>query len=126
MAVEPAERDAWVDRLLGIAAPPPDSALPAGARPYPPCGVDGSLAVLRDVQIGASDVFVDLGAGLGRVVMLVHLLSGSRTHGIEIQPHLVDQARACARSLGIDVSFELGDVVESELDASVFFLYAPF
>lgn len=126
LAIPPEGRDAWVDQLLGIAAPPPDSALPAGAVPYLPCGVDEILAMLRDVPLGPEDVVVDLGAGLGRVVMLVHLLSGVRTVGIEIQAHLVEAARATSRALGIDVTFEQADVVDVELDGSVFFLYAPF
>jgi hypothetical protein len=126
LAIPPEGRDTWVDQLLGIAAPPPDRALPPGAVPYLPCGVDEILAMLRDVPLGADDVFVDLGAGLGRVVMLVHLLSGVRTVGIEIQPHLVEAARARSRALGIDVTFEQANVVDCELDGSVFFLYAPF
>lgn len=132
LAVPPADRDAWVDRLLGIAAPPPDCALPPGAVPYLPCGVDEILAILRDLPLGADDVFVDLGAGLGRVAMLVHLLSGVRTVGIEIQPHLVRAARETSRAMGIaidigiDVTFEEGNVVDCDLDGSVFFLYAPF
>lgn len=125
-AVPLVDRDAWVDALLGIEPPPPDRALPAGAVPYLPCGVDEILAMLRDVPLGPGDVFVDLGAGLGRVVMLVHLLSGARTVGIEIQPHLVEAARARARALAIDSEFVLGNVVDCELDGSLFFLYAPF
>jgi SAM-dependent methyltransferase len=126
LAVAPADRDAWVDKLLGIVSPPPDRELPAGAVPYLPCGVDEILAMLRDVPLGAEDVVVDLGSGLGRVVMLVHLLSGVRTVGIEIQPHLVEAARATSRTLGIGVTFEQANVVDCELDGSVFFLYAPF
>ena len=125
-SVSPGDRDAWTDELLGIPAPPPDAALPTGAVPYLPCGVDEILAILRDVPLEARDVFVDLGAGLGRVAMLVHLLSGCRTRGIEIQPHLVEQARATCKSLGLDVELELGNVVDCDLDGSVFFLYAPF
>jgi hypothetical protein len=104
--VAPHDRDAWTDAVLGIEPPPPDEPLPAGAVPYLPCGVDEILAVVHGVPVGARDVVVDLGAGLGRVAMLVHLLSGSRTVGIEIQPQLVERARATA--------------------GSVFFLYAPF
>lgn len=125
-AVPPSNRDAWVDKLLGIDPPPPDVALPAGGVPYLPCGVDEILAMLRDVSLSPTDVFVDLGAGVGRVAMLVHLLSGARTHGIEIQPHLVEAARARARALSLDVTFQLGNVVDCELDGDLFFLYAPF
>jgi SAM-dependent methyltransferase len=126
LAMPAGDRDAWVDQLLGVAPPPPDSALPPGAVPYLPCGVDEILAMMREVPLGPDDVFVDLGSGLGRVVMLVHLLSGARTVGIEIQPHLVEAARATSRDLGIDVTFERGDVLDASLAGNVFFLYAPF
>jgi len=114
--------------LLGIDALPLDEPdLPRDAVPYLPCGVDEILAVLREVPIYAADELVDLGAGLGRVAILVHLLSGARAHGVELQAPLVQSARACCAALGLDdVTFTHGDVAETELDGSVFFLYTPF
>ena len=124
------ERDAWVDEMLGIGSPPDDGAeLPRGAVPYLPCGVDEIMAMVRDVPLGAGDVFVDLGAGVGRVAILVHLLTGVRAHGIEIQRPLVDIARSRSAELGLtgaDVSFEHADAATSTLAGSVFFLYTPF
>jgi SAM-dependent methyltransferase len=97
LAVPFRDRDVWVDELLGIEPPPPD------------------------------DELVDLGSGLGRVAILAHLLSGARTHGIEIQAPLVDRARARCAALGLTaVSFTHGDAAGAVLDGSVFFLYAPF
>lgn len=124
--IAPPDRDAWTDAVLGIARPPADEPLPAGAVPYLPCGVAEILAVVRDVPLRSTDVFVDLGAGLGRVAILVHLLSGSRTVGIEIQPQLVAKARTTAAELNLEVIFELANVVDADLAGSVFFLYAPF
>lgn len=124
--IAPRDRDSWTDAVLGIAPPPADEPLPPGAIPYLPCGVDEILAVVRDVPIRSADVVVDLGAGLGRVAMVVHLLSGSRTVGIEIQQQLVTQARTTAAALNLDVTFVLANVVDAELAGSVFFLYAPF
>ena len=128
LTVPPHDRDAWVDVLLGIDALPTDVPdLPRDAVPYLPCGVDEILAVLREVPISAADELVDLGAGLGRVAILVHLLSGARAHGVELQAPLVQSARACCAALGLDdVTFTHGDVAETELDGSVFFLYTPF
>jgi len=40
---------------------------------------------------------VDLGAGVGRVVMLAHLLTGARAHGIEVQKELVRIGRNAAK-----------------------------
>ncbi|MEO7094364.1 MAG: class I SAM-dependent methyltransferase, partial [Polyangiales bacterium] len=73
------------------------------------------------------DELVDLGSGLGRVLVLAHLLSGARAHGIELQTHLVERARATCTELRLPaVGFEQANAAEIELDGSVFFLYAPF
>jgi SAM-dependent methyltransferase len=121
------ERDAWVDELLGIELPPPDVELPRGAVPYLPCGVEEIVAMTRDAPIGRDDDLMDLGSGLGRVAILVHLLTGARTRGVEIQEPLVSRARARCRDLGLrDVSFIHADAAELELDGRVYFLYAPF
>lgn len=127
-AVPFCDRDAWVDELLGIEPPPPDAPdLPRGAVPYLPCGVDEIVATVQEVPVGPGDELVDLGSGLGRVAVLVHLLSGARTRGIEIQAPLVDRARARCAALGLTaVSFVHGDAAGCELDGSIFFLYAPF
>jgi SAM-dependent methyltransferase len=122
------ERDVWVDELLGIEAPPPDIPdLPRESVPYLPCGVDEIVAAVVEAPVEPDDVLVDLGSGLGRVVILAHLLSGARGLGVEIQEPLVRSARArCAELALAEVSFVHADVADVELDGSVFFLYAPF
>jgi SAM-dependent methyltransferase len=121
------DRDAWVDELLGIEPPPPDVAdLPRGAVPYLPCEVDEIVAMVRDAPVGPGDELVDLGAGLGRAVILAHLLSGARARGVEIQAPLVQRANALCAELALDaVSFVHANAAEIALDGSVFFLYAP-
>lgn len=127
-AVPRVDRDVWVDALLGIEEAPAElSPLPRGCVPYLPCGVDEILATVQEAPVGRGDDVVDLGSGLGRVAILVHLLTGARTSGIEIQPQLVDDARARCSALGLSgVSFVCANAVEADLDGSVFFLYAPF
>jgi hypothetical protein len=122
------DRDPFVDELLGVGeAPPDDPGLPRGSVPYLPCGVDEILAMVAEVPVGPEDELVDLGSGLGRVVILGHLLSGARARGVEIQRALVDASRACAADLALDqVSFTHESAVDTELDGSVVFLYAPF
>jgi SAM-dependent methyltransferase len=125
------DRDVWVDELLGIAAAPPDvPELPRGAVPYLPSGVDEILTMVREVPLRPGDTFVDLGAGLGRVVILAHLLSGAVARGVEIQAPLVHAARDTAAALGLGrVSFEQADAAGGPgplADGSVFYLYAPF
>jgi len=126
-AVPARDRDGWVDELLGIEPPPPDVPdLPRGAVPYLPCGVDEIVAMVGEVPLGPDDELVDVGAGLGRVALLAHLLSGAGARGVEIQAPLVERARRCCAALAVTgVSFICADAADCELDGSVFFLYAP-
>jgi hypothetical protein len=130
LLVPVAERDAWVDQVLGLPEAPPDAPdLPRGAVPYLPAGVDEILTMTLETPLRADDELVDLGSGLGRAVMLGNLLSGARARGIEIQGPLVRAARDCCAALALTgVSFVHADAadVTVELDGSVFFLYAPF
>jgi SAM-dependent methyltransferase len=128
VALPAPERDGCVDALLGIDALPPDEPnLPRGAVPYLPCGVEEILEVVRAVPLRGGDVFVDLGSGLGRVALLVHLLTGSRASGIEIQGSLVREARKRAAALGLEgIGFVQANAAEIDLEGTVFFLYAPF
>jgi len=77
--------------------------------------------------VTAEDVFVDLGSGLGQVVMLVNLLTGAKARGIEIEPAYCEYARDCASGLGLrDVEFINSDIREADLgEGTVFFLYTP-
>ncbi len=129
--VPAAERDTWIDIALGLDEPPDDGpALPQGCVPYLPCPVHAVLQVLEQVPLSASDVFVDIGSGLGRTAALVHLLSDAAVIGVEVQPHLVAAARelaarihaermACIEADAASLTHELGA-------CSVFFLYCPF
>ena len=121
------ERDAWVDELLALEpAPLDDSQLPRGAVPYLPSGVEEILATMQEAPLRSQDQFVDLGSGLGKVVILVHLLSGASALGVELQEPLVRSATACATQLALPaVSFVHESATDIELDGSVFFLYAP-
>ncbi|MBX5481874.1 MAG: hypothetical protein IRZ16_08570 [Myxococcaceae bacterium] len=127
-AVPLLERDAWTDVLLGLEEEAPDTLdLPPESIPYLPCGVDEILRMVEEAPLGADDVFVDLGSGAGRVVMLAHLLTGARAVGVEIQGLLVTHATASSAALGLSgVSFVHANAADTELEGSVFFLYAPF
>lgn len=123
----PRDRDTFVDEMLGFDHIPGDSELPRGGTPYLPCGVEEILRMVREVPLRPTDTFVDLGSGVGRVAILAHLVSGARAGGIEIQRPLVGVARERVEALRLpDVTFVLGNVVDVELDANVFFLYSPF
>jgi precorrin-6B methylase 2 len=125
--VVPDDRDTFVDEMLGFDHIPSDSEVPRGGTPYLPCGVEEIVRMVREVPLRSTDTFIDLGSGVGRVAILAHLISGARAGGIEIQRPLVALARERAEALRLpDVTFVLGNVVDTELDASVFFLYSPF
>ena len=94
-------------------------------------------------RVTTEDVFVDLGAGLGQVVLLVHLLTGARARGLEIEPAFCGYARECAAGLGLAggpgdvgvaaddrgaaVGFLEGDARFADYSkGTVFFMYTPF
>jgi SAM-dependent methyltransferase len=131
LRVPESARDAWVDRELGLGELPADGpALPRDCVPYLPCGVDVILRIVEQVPVGPSDVFVDIGSGVGRATVLIHLLTGAEAIGIEVQPALVLAARDLAKRLTVPrVSTIEGDAAELVgfmTNGTVFFLYCPF
>jgi SAM-dependent methyltransferase len=129
--VAAADRDTWVDRALGLPEPPTDGPeLPRGCVPYLPCSVDTLLRAIDSAAITESDVFVDVGSGLGRALTLVHLLTGASAVGLEIQPALVRESRKLASRLQLTrVTTLEGDasaLVSSLPRGSVWLLYCPF
>lgn len=128
-AVPPHQRERAVEQLLGIEESPL-APTPLGAEliGYTPSGVGSIVRAVFEVPVRGGDVFVDLGAGLGKAAMIAHLLSGARVRGIELQPDLVARARAQAHQLGlVNVTFVAADARVAALDdGDVFFLYLPF
>ncbi len=125
------EQDAWLDRVLGLdGVPEDDPSLPRGCVPYLPCAVDALLRMVDEAHIGASDVFVDIGSGVGRAAAAVQLLTGAAAIGLEIQPALVVASRELAARLkGIRFSPVEGDAARLAgyvTAGTVFFLYCPF
>jgi SAM-dependent methyltransferase len=125
-AIAPSERDAWLDRTLGLEDLPADERLPRSCVPYVPCSVDAILRAIDHAAITAADVVVDIGAGVGRATALVHLATGATTIGLEIQPRLVAHARALAARLAAPMTFIEGDAAEILPRGTVYFLYCPF
>jgi SAM-dependent methyltransferase len=124
-------RDAWVDQVFGLGVPPEDGPeLPVGCVPYLPCSVDALLRLAEHAHVRAFDLFVDIGAGVGRAAALMHLLTGAPAIGVEVQPALVSAARELAARLRLSsVSFveaDAGQPTEAWSAGSVFLLYCPF
>ncbi len=130
-SVPTASRDAWVDVVLDLRELPDDGPeLPRGCVPYIPCPVDTLLRIVEHAHVRASDVFVDVGAGIGRAAALVHLLTGASVIAVEIQSELVGAARDLVARLSLSrVACVQGDAAELSRVLSVgtvFFLYCPF
>jgi hypothetical protein len=129
--VAPSERDAWVNHALGLGELPADGPdLPRDCVPHVPCSVDALLRVVDQTPVRASDVFVDVGSGLGRAMAIVHLLTGAAAIGLEIQRGLVLGSRELAARLPAStVSTIEGDAAAlagTVANGSIFFLYCPF
>ena len=71
LRVPPATRDGWLDVVLGLGDLPNDGReLPRGCVPYVPSAVDALLRIVEQAPVRASDIFVDIGSGLGRAAAL--------------------------------------------------------
>lgn len=74
------------------------------------------------------DVFIDIGSGLGQVAILVNLLTGITTQGIEFEPSFCDFARNCTTDLNLSgVTFINVDARKASYrDGNIFFMFTPF
>jgi predicted O-methyltransferase YrrM len=74
------------------------------------------------------DIFFDLGSGLGQVGILINLIGGAATIGIEYEPMFCNYARACASNLNLcHVDFINVDAREADYTTgTIFFMYTPF
>lgn len=120
-------RDHLVEEILDVAYPPLDEvSLPREVIQYSPSGISEILFMLENTDLHTDKTFVDLGAGLGKVVLLVALLTGARAYGVELDPLLVAHARASADALHLDAHFIEGDIREAPLPAAdVYYMYIP-
>lgn len=131
-AVSGADRDAWLDLVLGLheIAADDGASLPPGCVPYLPSPIDKLIEIAEHADVQPSDVFVDVGSGVGRATVLMHLMTGAAAIGLEIQPPLV----VASRDLSTRVAAERVTVVHGDAahtagrmtSGTVFFLYCPF
>jgi hypothetical protein len=96
--------------------------------PFQPTPVRHILDLITASLLLEDDVFVDLGSGLGHVPLLVSMLAGVRSIGIEVQAAYVASAQECAQSLRLGrVQFVAADARAVDLSSgTVFYLYSPF
>jgi protein-L-isoaspartate O-methyltransferase len=124
------ERDHFVEEVLGIAYPPlqEPALLTSEHMTYAPSGYDEIVRAFELTQLGPGDRFLDLGSGLGKVVMLAALLTGAESSGVESDGRLCALGRAAAIHLGVpSVQLQPLDAREaSSADADVVFMFLPF
>jgi hypothetical protein len=121
--------DVFVNGLLGIDHIPEETkTLQPGMIGYHPTPARVIFALVAHAHLSAHDVFYDLGAGLGRVALLVGLLTTAQAKGIEFEPAYCAYAQQLAHSLRLSrVTFLNVDAREADYtDGTVFFLYTPF
>lgn len=108
------------------------TAVPAESIPYEPLPwflVRQTLGSLRPSQ---DDVFLDYGAGLGRVLLMAARHRLKRVVGVELLAPLAESARrnvaAARRRLRAPVEIVTGDAASWEVpdDVSIVFLFNPF
>jgi hypothetical protein len=95
---------------------------------YEPTPARVILELIDQLQFRPDDVFYDLGAGLGQVVMLVNLLTGIKTKGIELESVFCTYAQRCAQQIGLsNIEFINVDARNADYaDGTVFYLFTPF
>ena len=95
---------------------------------YQPTPAHIILELVEKMSIAPDEVFYDLGSGLGHVCILVNLLTGVKTKGVEFELAYCDYARKCARRLNLSrVEFINGDARTADYsDGTIFFMYTPF
>lgn len=115
---------------LFLCRPTPEETVPRSLEmvQYEATPARAVLAMIDDAGIGPEDVFYDLGAGLGHVVLLVHLLTGARAVGVERDPAFCAYARASADELAVSgVALVAADARQADLGlGTVYFLFTPF
>jgi hypothetical protein len=96
--------------------------------PYQPTPVRHILHLIAATALAEDDVFVDLGSGLGHVPLLVSMVTGAQSLGVEVQAAYIASARECAQSLHLSrVRFIQQDARAADLSSgTVFYLYSPF
>lgn len=109
-----------------VAAQSPARATDRSLAPFVASPADVVERMLSLAKVGPDDVVYDLGSGDGRIVIAAAQKFGARGVGVEIDPRLVNEAEANARTAGVQgrVKFILDDALKVDVsDATVVTLY---
>jgi predicted RNA methylase len=103
-------------------------------RRYQPTRVRDFNKLMNTLTFPSNSVFVDLGSGKGRVILMATKYGFKRVVGVEFSHNLCEIARKNLllfrkkSRLDVDVDIIKSDVVDYEIkgDENVFFLFSPF
>jgi hypothetical protein len=121
--------DVFLNGVLGIDGIPEETkTLHPEMIAYHPTPARVIFALIEHAHCTAADVFYDLGSGLGRVALLVGLLTAAQVKGVEFEPAYCAYAQQRAESLYLShVTFLNVDARQADYtDGTVFFMYTPF
>jgi len=114
--------------LMPLPHPDPTSERAYGMVRYEPTPVSVILELFDLIPFSRRDIFFDLGSGLGKVVMLLHLLAQVPCIGVEFEPAYYGYAVSRAAQLGLTgARFINADAREVDYSmGTVFYLFNPF
>lgn len=122
-------RDELIEGVLQLAPPTKvEAILPADMVAYQPTPACHIFDLLAQARLGADDVLVDLGSGLGHVPLLTAICTGAASLGIEREAAYVACAQAAADALQLSrARFRCTDARAADFaDGTLFYLYTPF
>ena len=95
---------------------------------YQPTPTRIILKLIAELHLTLNDTFYDLGSGLGHVPLLINLLTGSKTRGIEIERSYFQYSIQRLKKLRLsNVEFLNADARNADYDdGTIFYLYTPF
>jgi SAM-dependent methyltransferase len=115
ISASPASRTPWL--VVAAIAATSCNRIPGREVRYEPTPMPVVRAMLQLAQVGPNDVVYDLGSGDGRIPIAAAQEFGARGVGIEIDPALVERARANAAAASVSdrVEFRLGNMYDADL-----------
>ena len=120
LALIPATAQAQLGTLIGadvLHAPNVDTRfMPDQQVPYVPTRLEVVDGMLKLASVSRNDIVYDLGCGDGRIVIAAARDYGAHGVGIELEPELVAEAIANAKSAGVEklVRFEKNDLFKTD------------
>jgi len=97
---------------------------------YTPTPYSDIFRLLKMVELGADDVFVDLGSGMGRAVFCASWMGAKRAVGIEVVPDLCKtaiQSHVRSRLAHRNIEFFCENALDFQCrDTTVLFMFHPF